>query len=72
MNVTSVAGYVPSPSEAAYGASKAALNLWSHGLAIDLAGTGVHVGVLSPGPIDTPIWDIGRDAVELRGAQVPA
>jgi short-subunit dehydrogenase len=25
-------------------------------LAIDLADTGVHVGVLSPGPIDTEIW----------------
>src|SRR5437588_3475599 len=35
VNVTSVAGYVPNPGEAAYGASKAALSLWSHGLAVD-------------------------------------
>jgi short-subunit dehydrogenase len=56
VNMTSVAGYVPNAGEAAYGASKAALSRWSHGLAVDLAGTGVHVGVLSPGPIDTPIW----------------
>jgi short-subunit dehydrogenase len=56
VNVTSVAGYVPNPLEAAYGASKAALSRWSHGLAIDLHSTGVHVGVLSPGPIDTPMW----------------
>jgi short-subunit dehydrogenase len=26
-------------------------------MAVELAGTGVHVGVLSPGPIDTEIWD---------------
>jgi short-subunit dehydrogenase len=61
MNVTSVAGFVPNPKEAAYGASKAALHRWSHGLAIDLAGTGVHVGELSPGPIDTEIWDGEED-----------
>jgi short-subunit dehydrogenase len=59
INVTSVAGYVPNPNEAAYGASKAALSRWSHGLAVDLAGTGVHVGVLSPGPISTEIWADG-------------
>ena len=57
VNVTSVSGYVPTPGEPAYGASKAALSRWSHGLAVELHGTGVHVGVLSPGPIDTEIWD---------------
>jgi NAD(P)-dependent dehydrogenase (short-subunit alcohol dehydrogenase family) len=57
VNVTSVSGYVPAPGEPAYGASKAALSRWSHGLAVELHGTGVHVGVLSPGPIDTEIWD---------------
>ncbi len=56
VNVTSVAGYLPNPSESAYGASKAALSRWTHGLAIDLHGRDVHVGVLSPGPIDTEIW----------------
>ncbi|MEY2432600.1 MAG: hypothetical protein QOC92_2325 [Acidimicrobiaceae bacterium] len=57
VNVTSVSGYVPAPGEPAYGASKAALSRWSHGLAIELHGSGVHIGVLSPGPIDTEIWD---------------
>jgi len=61
VNVTSVAGYVPNAGEAAYGASKAALSRWSHGLAVDLAGTGVHVGVLSPGPIDTEIWSLDEE-----------
>jgi short-subunit dehydrogenase len=61
VNVTSVAGYVPNPGEAAYGASKAALSHWSHGLAVDLAGTGVHVGVVSPGPIDTEIWSLDEE-----------
>jgi short-subunit dehydrogenase len=53
VNVTSVSGYVPNPGEAPYGATKAALSRWAHGLAVEMAGTGVHVGVVSPGPIDT-------------------
>jgi short-subunit dehydrogenase len=61
VNITSVAGYVPNPGEAAYGASKAALSRWSHGLAVDLDGTGVHVGVVSPGPIDTEIWSLDEE-----------
>jgi short-subunit dehydrogenase len=62
VNVTSVAGYVPNPGEAAYGASKAALSRWSHGLAVDLHDKGIHVGVLSPGPIATEIWDTNGTA----------
>src|SRR5438876_697798 len=58
---TVVAGYVPNPGESAYGASKAALSRWSHGLAVDLHDTGVHVGVLSPGPIDTEIWSLDEE-----------
>ena len=63
VNVTSVAGYAPNPGEAAYGASKAALSRWSHGLAVDLAGSGVHVGVVSPGPIDTEIWSLDEEVI---------
>ncbi len=59
VDVTSVAGYLPNPRESAYGASKAALSRWSHGLGVDLYDRGIHVGVVSPGPIDTEIWDHG-------------
>lgn len=71
VNVTSVAGYIPNPKESAYGASKAALHLWSHGLAVDLAGTGVHIGVLSPGPIDTEIWDKDDTPSSYHGRKYP-
>lgn len=65
VNITSVAGHLPLPQEAAYCASKAALSAWTQSIAIDLAGTGVHIGELSPGPIGTEIWqkasvDYGR------------
>jgi NAD(P)-dependent dehydrogenase (short-subunit alcohol dehydrogenase family) len=74
VNVTSVSGYVPAPGEPAYGASKAALSRWSHGLAIDLHGSGIHVGVVSPGPIDTEIWDHGPEPYKgkLYGPEVVA
>ena len=70
VNVTSVAGYLPNPGEAAYGASKAALSRWSHGLSIDLHGTGVHVGVVSPGPIDTEIWSLDEE-LSYKGKLFP-
>ncbi len=71
VNVTSVAGYIPNPHESAYGASKAALSLWSHGLAVDLADSGVHVGVLSPGPIDTEIWNKDEEEAAYDGKLYP-
>ena len=67
VNITSVAGYLPNPKESAYGASKAALSLWSHGLNVDLHGTGVHAGVVSPGPIATEIWDKDEFAASYTG-----
>jgi short-subunit dehydrogenase len=63
VNITSVAGHVPNPGESAYGASKAALSRWSQGLAFDLHGKGVHVGALSPGPIDTEIWALDEEVL---------
>jgi short-subunit dehydrogenase len=57
VNIGSVAAVVPNSGEAAYGASKAGLARWSHGLSVELHGTGVHVGMLHPGPIDTDIWN---------------
>ncbi|HEX4819441.1 MAG TPA: SDR family oxidoreductase, partial [Acidimicrobiales bacterium] len=69
VNVTSVSGYVPTPGEPAYGASKAALSRWSHGLTVELHDKGVHVGVLSPGPIDTEIWS--HTTTEYNGKLFP-
>lgn len=72
INVTSVAGYVPVPREASYSATKAALSAFSHGLAVDLDGTGIHVGVVAPGPIATEIWEIdGSEAAQYQGKLFP-
>jgi short-subunit dehydrogenase len=71
VSVTSVAAYLPNPKESAYGAAKAALHLWTHGLNVDLAGSGVHAGVLSPGPIDTEIWGKDETPSSYAGKKYP-
>ena len=56
VNVGSVGGRFGIPHEAAYCAAKFALSGWSEVMEIDLAGTGVHVKLVLPGPIATEIW----------------
>jgi NAD(P)-dependent dehydrogenase (short-subunit alcohol dehydrogenase family) len=58
--VGSIAGRLPSGGEAAYVASKYALAGFTETLAVDLAGTDVHVRLVTPGPFDTPIWEAGE------------
>lgn len=53
LNVGSIAGVLPKPGSAVYGASKGYLNTLSDALHSELAGTGVHVTVLLPGPVPT-------------------
>jgi short-subunit dehydrogenase len=56
VNVSSVAGRIGSPREAAYTASKHAMSGWTDVMAGDLIGTGVRMHLVNPGPIDTEIW----------------
>ena len=73
VNVTSLGGRIPILHEAAYCASKFALTGWSEALATDLAGTGVSVRLVLPGPVDTEIWDQpGNDPADYAGPLVPA
>ena len=44
------------PGGSVYGASKAAVRSFGRGFAADLADTGIRVNVLSPGPVETPIF----------------
>ena len=56
VNVASLAGRVAPPREAAYAGSKFALNGFSEVMAVDLYDEPIHVKLIQPGPIETPIW----------------
>ncbi len=53
LNVGSTAGYHPFPGQAGYAASKAFVITYTQGLRGELAGTGVTVALLNPGPVRT-------------------
>ena len=55
VNVSSMGGFTPVPGQSAYGASKAAVKLFTEGLYAELRGTGVGVSVVFPGAIATEI-----------------
>jgi NAD(P)-dependent dehydrogenase (short-subunit alcohol dehydrogenase family) len=75
---TSVAGNLGMAGSTAYAATKAAVRSFTRTAASELAGAGVRVNAVSPGPIETPIYGkMGMPAEALQGfaesltAQVP-
>jgi NAD(P)-dependent dehydrogenase (short-subunit alcohol dehydrogenase family) len=55
VNVSSMGGFLPVPGQTIYGASKAAVKLFTEGLHSECAGTRVHVTVVFPGAVATNI-----------------
>jgi short-subunit dehydrogenase len=55
VNVSSMGGFLPVPGQSVYGASKAAVKLFSEGLFAELLSTNVHVSIVFPGSIGTNI-----------------
>lgn len=53
LNVGSTAGYHPFPGQAGYAATKAFVKTYTEGVRGELAGTGVTVALLCPGPVRT-------------------
>ena len=53
LNVASTAAFQPIPGQAAYAACKAFVLSYSHAVRAELAGTGVTLTVLCPGPVAT-------------------
>jgi short-subunit dehydrogenase len=72
VNVSSVAGRLGNPREAAYCASKFALCGWSEAMNVDLWDTPIEIRLVNPGAIDTEIWDLpGEDAPIYEGEKEP-
>ena len=57
VSIGSIADHTAFPGNAAYGASKHGLRALHDVLRMELRGTGVRVTLVSPGPVDTSLWD---------------
>jgi NAD(P)-dependent dehydrogenase (short-subunit alcohol dehydrogenase family) len=68
INIASHAGKYASPSNAAYGASKAAVIHLTQSLALRWASNNINVNVICPGSIWTPMWE--RIAKRIRRQNV--
>ena len=55
--IGSIAGFIGTPGYTAYDASKAAVRSFARTWTNELAKRGIRVNTLSPGPIDTPMFD---------------
>src|SRR5438105_87712 len=69
VNVASRGGMVPVPHEAAYSASKAGLRAFSRVLQGELRPRAIHVGIVSPGPVDTSFFGDLAKAPALNFSQ---
>ena len=57
ISIGSIADRVAFPENAAYAASKFGLRGLHEVLRAELAGSGVRATLVSPGAVDTPLWD---------------
>ncbi len=70
INISSVAGNIPSQGIAVYAASKSFVNSFTTALYRELGGSGVHVSAVRPGAVDTDFFSTAAALPE--GGEVPA
>jgi NAD(P)-dependent dehydrogenase (short-subunit alcohol dehydrogenase family) len=72
VNVSSMGGFLPVPGQTVYGASKAAVKLFTEGLHSECAGTNVRVTVVFPGAVATNITANSGVQMPVTGAEAQA
>lgn len=65
VNISSVNAVLPPRGASIYGASKAALSLWTRAMAKELGERGIRVNAVAPGAVDTPATPRPADLIEL-------
>lgn len=71
VHIGSISGRIASPFIGPYTASKHAVEGLTDSLRLELAPEGIHVAVVEPGQVKTPIWDKGLAAFGRRTEQLP-
>lgn len=70
--VGSIAGNIGNPGFGTYSATKAAVRSYARTWTHELAGRGIRVNTVSPGPTDTPMFDGVTDEIrEAFNARIP-
>ncbi|MGZ6754897.1 MAG: SDR family NAD(P)-dependent oxidoreductase, partial [Nocardioides sp.] len=72
LNVASTAAFQPFPGQASYAASKAFVLSYTEALRVELAGSGVSVTALCPGPVRTEFLAASGADEESFGKAVPS
>jgi len=72
VNVSSMGGFLPVPGQTIYGASKAAVKLFTEGLHSELRGTRVHATVVFPGAVATNITTNSAVDIPISAEQAEA
>lgn len=70
VNFASVDGFVVSPGQLVYGASKAAVIMLTRSVALELAPRGIRVNAIAPGWVDTP-GNAATGRMEAAAAAIP-
>jgi NAD(P)-dependent dehydrogenase (short-subunit alcohol dehydrogenase family) len=72
VNIGSVSGRVAAPLMGPYASSKFALGALNDALRLELYPWDIHVSIVEPGAIDTPIWDKSLSAADQMSQDLPA
>lgn len=64
VNISSISGLIAMPFVSPYTTSKFALEAFSDSLRVELSAWDIHVSVIEPGAIDTPIWNKAGKVLE--------
>ena len=72
VNIGSIGGRMATPFQGAYNASKFAMEALTDSLRMELKPWGIHVSIVEPGNIDTPIWQKGLGKADILLEKMPA